>query len=96
MNAAVEIWIAYAREDLEVARHAVSVGWLKPACFHAQQCGEKWLKALLTYHGQPPPRSHNLDYLADLLEAFAKNVAGSYSGVNGIRRVIQVSPSFGD
>ncbi len=75
MNAAVETWISYVREDLEVARHAVSVGWLKPACFHAQQCGEKWLKALLTYHGQPSPRSHDLDYLADLLEPFANNVA---------------------
>ncbi|MCY0880251.1 MAG: HEPN domain-containing protein [Firmicutes bacterium] len=59
---------------MNVARHAVSAGWLHTACFHAQQCGEKWLKALLTYYGQPVPRSHDLDYLAELLEPFAPNV----------------------
>ncbi|WP_020374980.1 HEPN domain-containing protein [Sulfobacillus thermosulfidooxidans] len=74
MNDPVKMWRAYAQEDLDVARHAVSVGWLNSACFHAQQCGEKWLKALLTYYGQPVPRSHDLDYLADLVEPFAKNV----------------------
>jgi HEPN domain-containing protein len=47
MNDAIERWRAYAREDLAVARYAVSVGWLNTACFHAQQCAEKWLKALL-------------------------------------------------
>lgn len=70
MNAAVEAWISYAHEDLEVAQHAVLVGWYKTACFHAQQCGEKWLKALLVLHGQSPSRSHDLDFLADLLEPF--------------------------
>lgn len=54
MNAAVEAWISHAREDLDVARHAVSAGWYKTACFHAQQCGEKWMKALLILHGQSP------------------------------------------
>ena len=56
MNDPVKMWRAYAQEDLDVARHAVSVGWLNSACFHAQQCGEKWLKAPLTYYGQPVPR----------------------------------------
>lgn len=75
MNDPTEPWRTYAREDLNVARHAVSAGWLHAACFHAQQCGEKWLKALLAHYGQPVPRSHDLDYLADLLEVLAIEVA---------------------
>ncbi len=74
MNAAVEAWISHAREDLDVARHAVSAGWYKTACFHAQQCGEKWMKALLILHGQSPSRSHNLDFLADLLEPYVHGI----------------------
>ncbi|MBX5468197.1 MAG: HEPN domain-containing protein [Firmicutes bacterium] len=70
MNADVEAWAAYAREDLAVAIAALAAGWLNSACFHAQQCGEKWLKALLVHHSQPPPRAHDLDYLLDLLEGF--------------------------
>ena len=34
------------------------------ACFHAQQCAEKYLKALLQERGLPIPRTHNLDALA--------------------------------
>ncbi|WP_053958156.1 HEPN domain-containing protein [Sulfobacillus thermosulfidooxidans] len=74
MNAAVEAWIAQAREDFAVAQHAVSAGWYKAACFHAQQCGEKWLKALLILYGQSPSRSHDLDFLADLLEPYVQGI----------------------
>lgn len=74
MNAAIEPWISHAREDLEVARPAVSAGWYKTACFHAQQCGEKWMKALLILYGQSPSRSHNLDFLADLLEPYVQGI----------------------
>ena len=37
------------------------------ACFHAQQCAEKYLKALLTYHAIDFPRTHDLTELAALL-----------------------------
>lgn len=74
MNDAIKAWLSYAREDLEVARHAVSAGWYKTACFHAQQCSEKWMKALLILHGQSPTRSHNLDFLTDLLEPYIHDV----------------------
>jgi len=36
-------------------------------CFCAQQCGEKYLKALLQERGQPTPRTHDLPKLLDLL-----------------------------
>ncbi len=34
--------------------------------FHAQQAAEKYLKALLAYHGEEPPRTHDLVVLLDL------------------------------
>jgi HEPN domain-containing protein len=39
------------------------------ACFHAQQCAEKYLKALLVRAGQPYPRTHDLRALLQLCEA---------------------------
>lgn len=34
------------------------------ACFHAQQCAEKYLKALLAFHSITFPKSHDLSELA--------------------------------
>ncbi len=36
-------------------------------CFHAQQCAEKYLKALLTEQDIPFPKMHHLPTLLDLL-----------------------------
>ncbi len=36
------------------------------ATFHAQQCAEKYLKALLVVHSQTFPRTHDLAALSDL------------------------------
>jgi HEPN domain-containing protein len=36
-------------------------------CFHAQQCIEKLMKALLIHHGAVPPRTHDLTELDRLL-----------------------------
>jgi len=35
--------------------------------FHAQQCGEKYLKALLVLHSVPFPKSHDLSEIMALL-----------------------------
>lgn len=40
------------------------------ACFHAEQCAEKYLKAVLAKHGRPVPRIHDLLALARLLRPF--------------------------
>lgn len=37
------------------------------ACFHAEQCAEKYLKAVLQELGIDPPRTHNLIHLLELL-----------------------------
>jgi HEPN domain-containing protein len=36
-------------------------------CFHAQQCVEKLMKALLIHHNIVPPRTHNFTELDRLL-----------------------------
>ena len=50
----VKQWLAYAEEDLGVARHAFSMPELpsyRLIAFHAQQCAEKHLKAYLVFTG---------------------------------------------
>jgi HEPN domain-containing protein len=38
-------------------------------CFHAQQCAEKYLKALLLQAGSEPPKTHDLRLLLQRLPA---------------------------
>ncbi|MBC8446023.1 MAG: HEPN domain-containing protein [Chloroflexi bacterium] len=61
-------WTALAEEDYLLARSALRRK--RPlrygACFHAQQCAEKYLKALLVFRGHVFPRTHDLLALSDL------------------------------
>lgn len=57
-----QAWIAKAESDvlnIENNLAADRVPW-DTVCFHAQQAGEKFLKALLVYHGQRAPHIHDL------------------------------------
>jgi HEPN domain-containing protein len=55
-------WVDRAEEDYVVAMNMLRRK--KPltvtACFHAQQCAEKYLKAVLIRQGQPFPKTHDL------------------------------------
>lgn len=44
-------WLAQARRDLELARHAAAGGFHEWACFAAQQAAEKGVKALVAALG---------------------------------------------
>jgi HEPN domain-containing protein len=61
-------WVARAEEDFIVARSSMSRK--KPltysTCFHAQQCAEKYLKALLVDRKTVFPKTHDLLLLSDL------------------------------
>ena len=60
-------WLAKAKSDLSAASWMLNgEGPYDTACFHAQQTIEKSLKALLAFHAQPIPRSHDLDELQRL------------------------------
>jgi HEPN domain-containing protein len=62
-----EAWVAKADEDCRAARYLVSAPdpFLDLACFNAQQCVEKYLKALLERRGVRFGRTHDLSELAD-------------------------------
>jgi HEPN domain-containing protein len=61
-------WVEKAEEDYALVlsslrrKHPLIYG----ATFHAQQCVEKYLKALLILHQQIPPRTHDLNILVEL------------------------------
>lgn len=64
----LSVWVARAEEDFELARS--SLRRRKPlvygATFPAQQCVEKYLKAILLFREQNFPRTHDLIALNDL------------------------------
>ncbi len=63
-------WISYAEEDFAMARSALRrrQPLTYSACFHSQQCAEKYLKALLVSKGVSFPRTHDLLMLSGLCE----------------------------
>jgi len=63
-------WVQRARSDLQLARVALRARGVLPedACFHAQQCAEKALKALLLQRKIDFPKTHVIEVLLDLLK----------------------------
>lgn len=64
-------WFGRAAQDLEMARRALEGGNPLPvmACYHAQQCAEKYLKGFLVAHALPFRFVHDLVYLTQLCMA---------------------------
>jgi HEPN domain-containing protein len=63
---AVRTWIKKAEEDLYSTELLLAPGESSPfsnVCLHAQQCAEKYIKALLVFHSVPVPRIHDLQEL---------------------------------
>jgi HEPN domain-containing protein len=64
----VSEWVAKAEEDYQVALSLRRVRRYKPhssVCFHAQQCIEKYLKAILEMDGATIRKVHALPALLD-------------------------------
>ena len=62
----VRQWVERAEEDLLTAEHTLTLGKRCPfpiVCFHAQQCAEKYMKALLTRHSVLFSKTHDLTEL---------------------------------
>lgn len=61
-------WVARAEEDYLLARSALrrKTPLTYGTCFHAQQCAEKYFKAVLVQRETPFPRTHDLQALNDL------------------------------
>ncbi len=63
-------WLVKADNDLKAAVHTLALGRDCPTdtvCFHAQQCVEKHIKALLVFRATPFPKTHNIHVLRALL-----------------------------
>ena len=63
-------WILKAEEDLQAAGHLLKMGRKCPTAtigFHAQQCIEKYMKALLVIRSIEFPKTHDIEKLVGLL-----------------------------
>lgn len=70
MNGTVKEWAAKAEADYSTAcreLEAIESPNFDAVCFHAQQCVEKLMKALLIHLNVVPPRTHDLAELNRLL-----------------------------
>jgi HEPN domain-containing protein len=70
MNATVREWVAKAEGDYRTAERELrptGTPNFDAVCFHAEQCAEKLIKALLIDLGVTPPRTHDLVALDRLL-----------------------------
>ena len=63
-----ESWFMHAKSDLRLAEVGNIEGvLLNQLCFHAQQCAEKAIKALLIYKDIEFPPTHNIKILLNLI-----------------------------
>ena len=79
MSASTDVtlaWMQRARSDLQLGRAALDTKGVLPedAAFHAQQCAEKALKALLLHREVAFPKTHAIEVLLDLLKMQGLNI----------------------
>ena len=72
-------WIASADDDFEATKALLRLRkpLLAGACFHAQQCAEKYLKALLILKDVDFPKTHDLPTLNTMC-----NEVGIFTGLD--------------
>lgn len=62
-RSALQDWLYFAGQDLQAAHILLKEGIFAQTCFHAHQCVEKSLKAVLVFHQAPVPKIHDLKKL---------------------------------
>jgi HEPN domain-containing protein len=71
MSEQVDDWIDKAEGDYRTATRELNAPEspnFDAVCFHAQQCAEQLIKALIVKHGETPPKIHDLRQLDRLLK----------------------------
>ena len=89
MNDTVKEWIDRAERDLATAGRelaAVEQPNYDAVCFHAQQCIEKLMKALLIQLGAIPTKTHDLSFLDQLLSPVCLKWSWSSDDLRFLRR----------
>jgi HEPN domain-containing protein len=77
--ATVREWVEKAESDWKTAILVSRAGKKGPAdaaCFHAQQCAEKYLKAYLAFQSVAFPKTHSIQRLISLTPADARPNVG--------------------
>jgi HEPN domain-containing protein len=84
----VQDWLSKAEEDLQVAQELMARDRISydPVGFHAQQAAEKFLKALLTRHQIPFPKTHSIRQLLELAEKAVPGIQESLSDARILSR----------
>ena len=79
---AARAWFGKGNSDLRSAQALLALDppETETAAFHSQQAAEKYLKGLLAYHGDDPPRTHDLAVLLDLALQTRKEDRGADLG----------------
>ncbi len=85
----VRQWLKKAGGDLKNAEHTLTLADSEcpfdTVCFHAQQCVEKSLKALLTFYQMPFDKTHDLGQLLHL----CRNMPDLVKELSGIGKLAQ-------
>ncbi len=65
-----ENWLTFALDDYKIVDKLISDGetFYRTICFHSQQYVEKILKGILEHIGSIPPKTHDIQILARLVD----------------------------
>ncbi len=80
-------WVSKAENDfaaVELTLHGGDVPIVDVACFHCQQCAEKYLKAYLQENGVEFPRQHPLIPLMELCMIVNKSFGGLLADLDSL------------
>ena len=82
----VRQWLDKAEQDLKAAEALLSLEppLFYPACFHAQQAAEKFLKAFLTWQQIEFPKTHSVGELLDLAERANASLAADLKAATAL------------
>ncbi len=82
----VRQWLDKAEQDMQAAEILLDRNppLLYPSCFHAQQAGEKYIKALLTYFQIEFPKTHIIGELLDLIATVDPDLAVKLNSATGL------------
>lgn len=84
-------WLERAEGDLKACAVLIVAGLASEALFHAQQCAEKAMKAVLTWNEVTFRKTHDLD---ELKEACLPFVGDAVDQLAGVERLSQYAWRF--
>ena len=74
-------WLGRARADLGACDALIAAGLTAEALFHTQQCAEKAMKAVLTWHQVSFKKTHDLDELKQMCLPLAEDATAHMAGI---------------